>query len=173
MISVESSFIYFLSVVSIVCALFVVTQRRLTRAVAALMLVLVSTAGMYVILNAEFLTGVQVLVYVGGIVMLIIFAIMLTGAGKNLEEDVPVSKKIFAFLFSSLFFLCSAYAILNSPIRLSVAPPQSSVKALGLKMLDYGTSGYALAFEVISLLLLAVLVGAIVVARKSPGDNND
>ncbi|MBT4762181.1 MAG: hypothetical protein HOO06_10825 [Bdellovibrionaceae bacterium] len=172
MYNIETLFIYLLSIVSVLSAVLVVTQRRIIRSVSALMMVLLVTAGMYVILNAEFLTGVQVLVYIGGIVILIIFAIMLTGAGKTNDDEVDTHKKLLAFAVSFLFLLCSTYAIVNTPIKTVDTGANSSVRALGLKLLDYSGTGHVLAFEVISLLLLAVLIGAIVVARKTEEAKN-
>ena len=94
---------YILAIVSLLMAIHVVKSRRLLRAALSLMAVLVASAGFYIMLGYEFLAGVQVLVYVGGIVVLIVFAIMLTSRVDLLETSPPLHRKYLG-LFASLAF---------------------------------------------------------------------
>ncbi|MBX7258597.1 MAG: NADH-quinone oxidoreductase subunit J [Candidatus Hydrogenedentes bacterium] len=148
----------------------VVRVRRLLRAAVALMVMLTASAALYVLLGAEFLAGVQVLVYVGGIVVLIVFAIMLTRS-SDLLEDVPSNlRRLMGVCVSSGFALIACGIVLTShfPLSPSAVAPEDDSRAIGKALLDYGPNGYVLPFEIISLLLLAAAVGAIVIARRTP-----
>jgi NADH-quinone oxidoreductase subunit J len=139
------------------------------RAAVALMFVLALSAGFYVMLAAEFLAGVQVLVYVGGIVVVIVFVIMLTSSVGLLEERPPALRKALGALTALLFVGTSTAAFLYTDFGASSgAHPAESARAIGSALLDYGPHGYVVPFEVISLLLLAAVVGGIAVARKDP-----
>jgi len=123
-----------------------------------------------VLLDAEFLAGVQVLVYVGGIVVLIVFVVMLTSRADSVEEKPPPVRRALGALAAAGMFLAAAVSILGTPFPLADpgAAPVESAPAIGAALLDYGSQGYVVPFEVISLLLLAAIVGGIAVARKSP-----
>ncbi|HAK94315.1 MAG TPA: NADH-quinone oxidoreductase subunit J [Planctomycetes bacterium] len=155
---------------AILCALAVVNARRLLRAALALMFVLLASAGLYLLLGAEFLAGIQVLVYVGGIVILIVFAVMLTSA-SDLLEDHPSLGRMLAGAVASIGFLAFTGVVFA---RLELGPPApgahppDDASAIGRKLLDFGAEGYVLPFELVSLLLLAAVIGGIVVARKTP-----
>lgn len=162
---------YLLAAGAIAFALAVVTARRLLRAAVALMTVLTLSAGLYVLLDAEFLAGVQVLVYVGGIVVLIVFAVMLTRSGDLLEQKPAMTRKVWGGLASLLLFLAAALAMNNTmqyKADAGLPAPPDGVRAIGQSLLDFGPSGYVLPFEVISLLLLAAVIGGIVIARRTP-----
>lgn len=162
---------YLLALGAVAFAIAVVTTRRLLRAAVALMTVLTLSAGLYVLLDAEFLAGVQVLVYVGGIVVLIVFAVMLTRSGDLLEQRPTMTRKTWGGVASLLLFLAAAAALGNSAqFKTDAGLPAvaNDVSAIGHGLLDYGPSGYVLPFEVISLLLLAAVIGGIVIARRTP-----
>ena len=161
---------YVLGAGAILCALAVVNARRLLRAALALMFVLLASAGLYLLLGAEFLAGIQVLVYVGGIVILIVFAVMLTSAA-DLLEDHPSPGRMLAGAVASISFLVFAGGVF---VRLELAAPAPGARppadasAIGRRLLDFGSEGYVLPFELLSLLLLAAVIGGIAVARKTP-----
>ncbi len=165
---------YTLALTSIVAALIVVTAKRIFRAAVALAVVLICGAGFYILLNYDFIAGVQLLVYVGGIVILIVFAVMLTSSLESIEEPPSLGRKALG-LFSSLAFLATAVIAFSEtkfPLSsISAEQPKDVAKAVGRKLLDYGAGGYVLPFEVISLLLLASVIGAIVVARNPKRKN--
>lgn len=162
---------YFFAIFTIAFALAVTMSRRLLRAAVYLMMVLLASACLYIMLGAEFLAGIQVLVYVGGIVVLIVFAIMLTNSAELLLDKPPIYRKISAGLASLAFAAATVWIFSTSkfPIAQSnIALPQNNTEQIGIKLLDYGSTGYILPFEIISVLLLAAIIGGIVVARKTP-----
>jgi NADH-quinone oxidoreductase subunit J len=161
---------YVIGAAAIVGALAVVNTRRLLRAAIYLMGVLMASAALYVMLRAEFLAGIQVLVYVGGIVVLIVFAIMLTrSADLQVDNPSPLRKVLGAV--GSIGFLVLAAAALwatDFPIKEGVPASPEGPRVIGRQLLDFGAGGFVLPFEVVSLLLLAAIIGGIVVARKTP-----
>jgi len=155
---------------TVLLALAVVNTRKLLRAAVALMGALSTTAALYAMLDAQFLAGVQVLVYVGGIVVLIVFAIMLTRSGELLEDNPTLQRKLVGAVLSIAFLVLSCVALWTTPFAVDRAgkSPENDALAIGRALLDYGPGGYVAPFEVISLLLLAAMIGGIVIARKTP-----
>lgn len=168
--SIQTLVFYFLAFVSIFSAISVVRSQRILRAALALAGVLVCSAGFYILLDFEFLAGVQVLVYVGGIVILMVFAIMLTSSVELVETHPLPHRKRMGLLAALGFFVLSAAAFLSTdfPKMPTERRIESEVSQVGRQLLDYGAEGYVLPFEIISLLLLSVLIGGIIVARKPP-----
>jgi NADH-quinone oxidoreductase subunit J len=169
--AIYTLFFYFFSAFAVIFALAVTMSRRMLRAAVYLMMVLLASACMYVMLDAEFLAGIQVLVYVGGIVVLIVFAVMLTRSAELQLDKPPLHRKISAGLASLVFAAATVWIFGSSEFTLAQSGdmlPQDTTKQIGLKLLDYGKDGYILPFEIISLLLLAAIIGGIVVARKTP-----
>lgn len=161
---------YVFAAAAILLSLAVVHARKLLRAAVALMAMLTLSAGFYVLLGAEFLAGAQVLVYVGGIVVLIVFAIMLTRSADLLEDTPRPLRSLFAAITSALFAAVSGTLVWRGTFTPStlVATEEENTLAIGKKLLDYGATGYIVPFEVVSLLLLGVVLGGIVIARKTP-----
>jgi NADH-quinone oxidoreductase subunit J len=161
---------YAFAAIAIALAFAVVMEKQLLRAAVALMGVLAVCAGFYLMLGAEFLAGVQVLVYVGGIVVLIVFAIMVT-LSAELQEDRPdVGRRLLGGAASLAFFLLTAGVLMTQSFAQNPGgpPPGNNTEAIGLRLLDYGATGYVLPFEVVSILLLVAILGGIVIARKTP-----
>ncbi|MEW6750343.1 MAG: NADH-quinone oxidoreductase subunit J [Candidatus Latescibacterota bacterium] len=159
-----------LGVLAIAGALAVVCARRLLRAAVCLMGVLGASAGLYLLLDAQFLAGIQVLVYVGGIVVLIVFAVMLTSPADLLEDHPPPRRQVTGIVAALAFLAVTAGIFWSAdfgPLAVGAGPVEDA-PAIGRQLLDFGAGGYVLPFEVISLLLLAALIGGIVVARKVP-----
>ncbi len=161
---------YLIAALALVMALSVVFSRKLLRAAIALMGVLALTAGLYILLGAEFLAGVQVLVYVGGIVVLIVFAIMLTRSSDLLEDQPTLPRALLGAFVGLVFLVMSSAVFFSSPFQADTSGAQvtDDTVAIGRSLLDYGPKGYVLPFEIISLLLLAAAIGGIVIARKIP-----
>ncbi len=168
--AVYTTIFYILSVVSVLFALQVVHSKKLLHAAIALMAVLVASAGFYIMLGYEFLAGVQVLVYVGGIAIFIVFAIMLTSSADLQEDKPPLHRKVLGTTISAIFFCVTSASLLFSkfPLAKGGVPPVNDADALGRKLLDYGSQGFVLPFEIVSLLLLAAVIGGIVIGRKIP-----
>jgi NADH-quinone oxidoreductase subunit J len=160
---------YAIAAVALAMAVVTISARRMLRAAVALLFVLVFSAGLYVMLDAEFLAGVQVLVYVGGIVVLIVFVVMLTSRSDVLEDPPPVARRLLGALAALGLFAATALAILTTrfPTAEPGIAPAESAPAIGAALLDYGAQGYVVPFEVISILLLAALIGGIAIARRS------
>lgn len=158
---------YLLAALTLVCGLLAVTTRQIFRAAIYLLFSLIGIAGIYFWLEYEFIAAVQIVVYVGGIVVLIIFSIFLTQqAGEKLAKQ-KLSRKIFSALavfcgFALTIVQVYQHSFFESPD----VPVIPTVSNIGKQMLSVNDKGYALPFEVISMLLLAALVGCIVIAGQ-------
>ncbi len=152
-----------LAVVGIAAALTVVLLRNVFRAALSLVLCFLTVAGLYVTLSADFLAVVQVLIYVGGISVLIILAIMLT---REVQRGSPSNKlRIPAFIVAIIFFGVVAFTLINTPWQVStVLPLAPTTSALAGKLL--GEDGFILPVEIAASLLLAAILGAIVLVRE-------
>lgn len=155
------------SAVIVVFSILTVTSRRILRAATFLLFVLIATAGLYFLLKYNFLAAIQLTLYAGGIVVLIIFSILLT---SHIAEKLPVAglmKKVPAALVALVGAALCILVILQSNFPGSVgAYERVNVRMIGESLLSYGKYGYALPFEVISILLLAAMVGSIILAKK-------
>ena len=144
-----------------------VTSRRILRSAVFLLFVLVSTAGLYFMLNYNFLAAVQLTVYAGGIIVLIIFSILLTSHVSEKAVVAPLRQQIFSALAVAAGAVLTLMTIFKFTFTPSASPAMdSNVQNVGRELVSYGRDGYALPFEVISILLLAAMVGAIVLAKK-------
>jgi NADH-quinone oxidoreductase subunit J len=166
--TITTALFYIFAASAIGLAVALVLTRRILRAAVWLMGVLFCSAAFYVLLNAEFLAGIQVLVYIGGIVVLLVFAIMLTSSFELLDDHPSGFRRLIALLAAGAFFIVTAAALLSTsfPVKPYHGEAISDVRKIGMSLLNYGEGGYVLPFEVISVLLLAALIGGIVVARK-------
>ena len=163
---------YIFAILAALCAVRAVTSPHILRAAVFLMGMLLITAAFYLLLGAEFVAGVQILVYVGGIVVLLVFAVMLTHS-VGLPEPAPSRfRAITAFIGAAGVFAISLWAFYSTPLNVAAAAAVNSdhVAQVGRKLLDSGAAGYLLPFEAISLLLLASVIGGIVIARKTSED---
>ena len=164
----EKIIFYLIAAVIIVFSVLTVTSRRILRAAVYLLFVLLATAGFYFMLNYNFLGAVQLTVYSGGIVVLIVFAILLTAHMESKLEPVGKTKTLFASILSLIGFGITVYAINSFTFNPGViAEAPYDVESIGTKLLSYGDYGYVLPFEVISILLLGAIIAAIIIAKKS------
>jgi len=161
--TIKLAIFYFLAAFTVWAAGVVVFGKNIVRAAVALIFSFCGMAALYVLLDAEFLAAVQVLIYVGGITILLLFAIMLTSrigskAVKVVNDQVVLSAMTGIGLLVGLIYASIAgIAELSAPPRLPETAP-----FLGRALL----TTYALPFEVVSVLLLAAMIGAIILARK-------
>jgi len=167
---------YLLSLGALLGAYFVVTVHNLFRAAVGLITLLLSIAGLYLLINAQFLSAVQITVYVGGIVVLIVYVLLLMSdaAQKFTHESATWRKAVVGVLAAALCVLLAG-AVYSFDFRATSLPPQSaSVAEIGRSLLSPERKGsvlpMVLPFEVISLLLLAAIIGAITVARSGDGE---
>jgi NADH-quinone oxidoreductase subunit J len=152
-----------LALVMGVSALRVVTTKNIVHAALYLVLVLAGVAGIFILLAAEFLAIVQILVYIGAIVVLFLFGIMLTRApiGRSNELDND-QRWVGAVVGIGLFALLGA--ILYDGFEKTKLPTGEVARTADVGLAIFQT--YVIPFEVISVLLLAALVGAVVIARR-------
>ena len=158
--------ILFLGLISVIAisAIWVVVSPNLVHSAVSLLFTLFGIAGLYVFLYADFMAATQVVIYVGGILVLIIFGVMLTNKiDKPVIESVS-SNKIIGVLISSFIFTMLSVVIIQTkwPINENSLPGPSTVELIGKLILGK----YLLPFELVSILLLASLVGAALLARK-------
>jgi NADH-quinone oxidoreductase subunit J len=160
-------FVLFAAII-IVFSILTVTTRRILRAAIYLLFVLVSTAGLYFMLNYQFLAAVQLTLYAGGIVVLIIFSILLTSHISQKFEAPELKKTIFSALASLAGAILCIVTILDFRFSAStVAAKEVDMKLIGKSLLSVDYDGYVLPFEVISILLIAAMVASIVIAKKA------
>lgn len=167
---------YFLALLTIITAVATVSTLRILRSAIFLAGVLLCNAGFFILLGYEFLAGIQVLVYIGGIIVLIVFAIMLTSSVNLLENKPERNRRLWGLVVSAGFFVVVISALNETNFAVTTRTVTvNEVSALGLSLLNYGAEGYVLPFEIISLLLLSVLIGGIIIARKvePPSDQED
>ena len=159
-----------LAVLMVFSAFATVLTKSIIRAATYLFFVLLGTAGMYFLMGYTFLGAVQVMVYAGGIVVLYVFAILLTKGAKDKLRDNTKQKIFASTLLSLVGFGVFIYAFIKAGfIKDKLAAPDESVismKEIGMNLLSTGANGYLLPFEVVSLLLLACIVAALLIARK-------
>jgi NADH-quinone oxidoreductase subunit J len=166
MASNQIMFILFAAMI-IVFSILTVTSRKILRAAVYLLFVLVSTSGLYFMLNYQFLAAVQLTLYAGGIVVLIIFSILLTSHISQNFESPGWKKNIFSALAVIIGAILSIITILDFSFSATTQAAQEvDMHLIGKSLLSVDRDGYALPFEVISILLLAAMVAAIVVAKK-------
>jgi len=166
MASNQIMFILF-SAMIVVFSVLTVTSRRVLRAAVYLLFVLVSTSGLYFMLNYQFLAAVQLTLYAGGIVVLIIFSILLTSHISQNFESSGWKKNIFSAIAALIGAFLSIITILDYKFAATTeAAKEVNMRLIGKSLLSTGYDGYVLPFEVISILLLAAMVAAIVVAKK-------
>ena len=163
------------SVVIVIFSILTVTSRRILMAAVSLLFVLVSTSGLYFLLNFEFLAAVQLTLYAGGIVVLIIFSILLTSHISQKFEPVEWKKSLFSALAVILGAILCIITILQYRFSATTAAAQElNMRVIGKSLLSYKEHGYVLPFEVISVLLIAAMVAAIVIAKKGgPAKSDD
>jgi NADH-quinone oxidoreductase subunit J len=164
---------YGISALILGAAFLAVTSRKIFRSAIWLLTSLVGIAALYFWMKVEFIAAVQVVVYVGGIVVLIIFSIFLTQESGKEMRKTSLKQIIFSVL-ASLFGFGFVYNIIA---RHSFTPSTENFNVkmtdIGTQMLDTSDHGFILPFEVVSILLLAAMIGCIVIAmkpNKPPGE---
>jgi NADH-quinone oxidoreductase subunit J len=157
-------FFYLLAITAIIGGLRMVTATNMVRAALALVLALGSVAVIYLMLSADFLAMVQVLIYIGAIMILMLFAIMLTPGQVELPAMAERGQRLAAALVALAIGVISLFALLSHPWSLRPMPlDQVTSTTIGTLLM----STYVLPFEIASLLLTAALIGAIVIAREN------
>ncbi|MFZ5869260.1 MAG: NADH-quinone oxidoreductase subunit J [Actinomycetota bacterium] len=158
-----------LALLTAAAGLLAVTTRQVVHAALWLVVALGGLAGVYLVLGAEVVALVQLLVYVGAIVVLVLFALMLTRAPVGPDDvDAPLPQRVAAAAAGgSLAALVGTTLLLSGPgAVVDVRPDRGGAAAVGGAVF----ADWVLPFELLSVLLLAALVGAVAVSRKRSGD---
>ncbi|HSE39741.1 MAG TPA: NADH-quinone oxidoreductase subunit J [Acidobacteriota bacterium] len=153
---------YLFALMTVISAAFVTFARSIMRAVFSLMFALFGIAGLFLFLHADFLAATQVLIYVGGVLVLLLFGIMLTQ--RMVEADIRTGRIQFipAIIAMIILFGFLSYLIFKTPWKIQQpAAFQETTSQIGTLLM----TEWLLPFEVASILLLAALVGAVSIAR--------
>jgi NADH-quinone oxidoreductase subunit J len=144
-----------------------VATKKIFRSAIWLLFSLVGIAGLYFWMDVQFIAAVQIVVYVGGIVVLIIFSIFLTQQSGKEMPKAPLTRTI-ASVLAVLFGFAFTYLLIDQYGFIGIDQPfDNDVARIGNAMLNTEQGGYALPFEVVSMLLLAAMIGCIVIALKT------
>jgi len=149
----------------IVFAIKAVSSRKMLRAVIYLLFVLMGIAGIYFMVDYSFMAAIQLAVYAGGVIVLIIFSVLLVHHIELRLEISKLSQRIFAGLLSLSGLMLTLFAIFTYEFKSVENYNSIEVRDIGLGMLSYKEGGFILPFEVISVLIVAVMIGAIVIAK--------
>ena len=170
--SVEQVLFYVFGAIAILSALFVITLKNVVHSAVALAATLLSVAGIFLTLHAEFLAGVQVIVYVGGILVLFIFVIMLIAVERSVVERQFNKQWAIALITSVLLIGELAFVVWRGTDSLTIAEAgQAAESVLGVtgntELVGETLYGqYLLPFEIASILLLVAIVGSVALSKR-------
>src|SRR5213594_2164812 len=161
---------YIFAAIAVVSSIFVITRNNVVHSAAFLGATLFAVAGIFLTLRAEFLAGVQVIVYVGGILVLFVFVIMLIAVERSVHERQYNRQKTIALITSAILIVEIAYGLYrgrDSLILPSIVTPPAAAAAGNSEQVGTALyTSYLLPFEIASILLLVAIVGAVVLAKK-------
>lgn len=164
----EQIIFYVLAILIVAFSILSVTSRRILRSATYLLFVLIATAGLYLLMGYQFLAAVQISVYAGGIMVLYIFSILLTSHAGNKAKPVSWKRLLPAGAAAAVGLAVCGHIIYHNVNKvMSLVPFQEpTMQDIGRTMMGTDKYQYLLPFEAISVLLLASIVGAIMIARK-------
>jgi NADH-quinone oxidoreductase subunit J len=168
----EKYIFYIIAVVMIVFAIASVSSRKMLRSVVYLLFVLMGIAGIFFLIDYNFLAAIQLTVYAGGIIVLMIFSVLLVHHIEMELEVAKISKQIITAIVSLAgigVFLTTIYSYEFNVIENTNT---TTTTQIGEKLLSYEAGGFILPFEVISVLLLAAMIGAIIIAKGGKLEND-
>ena len=162
---------YTFGTIAVVSAILVITRHNVVHSAAFLGATLFAVAGIFLTLHAEFLAGVQVIVYVGGILVLFVFVIMLIAVERSVHERQYNRQWTIALITAAILIVEIAYGLYRGRDSLImppiVAPPAAAAAAGNSEQVGTALyTSYLLPFEIASILLLVAIVGAVVLAKK-------
>lgn len=163
----ESVFFYIFAIIAVLSALGVIIFKNPVHSAVCLIICLVQVAALYVLLRVPFLAAVQVFIYVGAVMVLFLFAVLVLDIGKERLKEHIHGQRILAVPAVAVFFMIATYLIfkgeLTAPLgKYSEAMLEKNTEVLG-KLLY---TKYVFPFEVVSVLLLVALIGAIALVMK-------
>ena len=166
-VGIKSLIFYAFALLTVASAVLVVTVRNIVHAAFSLMITLFGVAGLYVFLQADFLAATQVIVYVGGILVLILFGVMMTSGRLQMRIQIERGQLILGGLVAILILVLLFGVIANTPqwdgIKDDGSTLEPTTRTIG-EMIMQGE--FLLPFEVVSILLLVALIGAALISRK-------
>jgi NADH-quinone oxidoreductase subunit J len=188
-INFHTFFFYLIAILTSICAIGVVVTRNIVRSAAWLLFTLAGTAGIFFLLNADFVGATQLLIYVGGTLVLVVFGVMLTAQGPFISMKTGAAEWVISTIVGIVLYSALTYSIFTSSLYFPNPPAadkpddsRNSVK-LGMGFLGLGVgpeyhepsdklgatpaarTSYLLPFEIVSVHLLVVLIGAAYLAR--------
>ena len=170
--SVSLILFYIFATIAVVSAILVITRKNVVHSAVCLAGTLLSVAGIFLTLHAEFLAGVQVIVYVGGILVLFVFVIMLISVEKTIHERQFGKGWVVGLLAAVLLIAELGFVVWRGKGSLVLAQPaepaQSALGFTGNSQLvgEALYTSYLLPFEIASILLLVAIVGAVALAKR-------
>lgn len=162
----QNIFFGIIAAAMVVSAVRVVTTKNIVHAALYLVVVLAGVAAQFILVGAEFTGVTQVLVYIGAVIVLFLFGIMLTRARIGREVEVDAERKWIAGLVAVVLFAVMSYALVDAFEDTDIEANTALVPQTTQQVSDSIFRDYLIAFEAVSFLLLAALIGAIVVARR-------
>jgi NADH:ubiquinone oxidoreductase subunit 6 (subunit J) len=150
---------------SIIPSFWVALSNNIVHAAFSLLFTFFGIAGLYVLLGADFIGVVQVIIYIGGILVLIIFGVMMTERSHVLRLSVKLPGRILAGVLALIILAGLFVAILRTPWPIAASPAQPGPTSAVMGELIL--SKYLIPFELTAVLLLASLVGAVLIVRRS------
>ena len=164
---ISTAVFYLIAIITVGSAAVVAFSRNIIYSAFSLLGTFAGVAGLYVFLGADFVAGVQVLIYVGGILVLILFAVMLTHRITDVEITNRAAGRIPGLLIVAVFLVLLVQSIRETPwVRVKEVAHQPTTARIG----DLFLENYLLPFELASLVLLAAMIGAVVLSRKEIKD---
>jgi len=151
---------YLLSAIAIASALGMLWVKNVLNAALLLILCLLAVAGVYAVLNAEFIAVAQIMIYAGGVLVLILFGIMITVHTTGKVPEMGTQNQWLGLIAAAGFFLLLAYCLPGIPNQVAFNSNITTTQSLGVKLI----TSFAAPFEVSGLLLLVSLIGAALVA---------
>lgn len=170
----ERIIFYILALIIIAFAVASVSSRKMLRSVIYLLFVLCSIAGIYFLIDYNFLAAIQLTIYAGGIIVLIIFSVLLVHHIEMRLEIAKPSKQLITAVVCLIGLSVFLFTLYSHDFQVVENTVTTNVTDIGTKLLSYEAGGFILPFEVISVLLLAAMIGAIVIAKgnKLSEENN-
>ncbi|MEW6382043.1 MAG: NADH-quinone oxidoreductase subunit J [bacterium] len=159
-----------LAIITTVAGIIMVSADNIARSIYSHVLALLGIAGIYILLYAEFMAGVQVLVYAGGVSIMLLFALMLTKPAKGVIRALDHPRRAPAFITSIVLFGLLSFSIAYARWPLQAEPSRiMTPEVIGREMFVK----YVLPFEIVSVILLVALIGAVVIGGREKQDTDN
>lgn len=165
--AIETIFFFLFAGIALLFSLLAVLCKKLIHAALYLMIVLSTSCAFYILLASEFFAGIQLLLYVGGVLILVVFAIMVTTTYEL--DQIPASRmrKFFSAIAAIGFFLTCISIFTEDYFQIYAQVSMlDEISAIGISFLSIENGGYIISFELISFVILVALIGGIVIGRK-------